>query len=341
MQLKRTAQRDAFIELFEVWEEALPVLDLMVEPDEITLVVAMNGESLSDKEIARRTEFSDDQLSLLLNSAFSRSIINRKKSHNAWIYTQATFQERLVHVVKFGAWNDIPASIRRALDLRSLTRYIDENRLRLEQKKEHDPHNDAVLLLHECEEMIENARNIVIQPCDCRRFGQHCNRPVDVCFVFDEEAEDLLARGKGQVFTKEQAITLVRQADKKGLIHTGDAEWQTNGLRALCNCCACDCYPFRAADSLQSKGTWPKSRYLAVVDRTRCTYCGTCVKRCHFDAFIKLPETVTVQGKKRQRVAYDPDKCWGCGLCASSCKPGSISMKKLQVATPPGVCEPD
>jgi NAD-dependent dihydropyrimidine dehydrogenase PreA subunit len=30
-----------------------------------------------------------------------------------------------------------------------------------------------------------------------------------------------------------------------------------------------------------------------------------------------------------QNVLYDPEKCWGCGLCANGCPSGAIVMKKL------------
>ncbi len=187
--------------------------------------------------------------------------------------------------------------------------------------------NDTVLLLGEVEEMLRAAQHIVIQPCDCRRLGQHCDRPVEVCTWMDEGALGALARGHGRRVTVEEAIELVRWADKKGLMHTGDSEWRTRGLHAICNCCACDCYPFRAAQELGSKGIWPKSRYIAVYDTGLCNLCGACVKRCHFDAFYHDGATIEVEGKTKHQVRYDPEKCWGCGLCANTCPSSAISME--------------
>jgi NAD-dependent dihydropyrimidine dehydrogenase PreA subunit len=122
---------------------------------------------------------------------------------------------------------------------------------------------------------------------------------------------------------------LVRWADKKGLMHTADSEWRTRGLHAICNCCACDCYPFRAAQELGSKGFWPKSQYIAVHDRNGCNLCGACVQRCHFDAFYHDGSSLKVDGKAKKNVLYDPDKCWGCGLCANTCPSEAIIMKGL------------
>ena len=122
---------------------------------------------------------------------------------------------------------------------------------------------------------------------------------------------------------------MVRWADRKGLMHTADSEWRTRGLHAICNCCACDCYPFRAARELGSKGVWPRSRYVAVYDGERCILCGTCVSRCHFGAFYHDGTVVSLDGETRQQVRFDAAKCWGCGLCANTCPVEAIRMEPL------------
>ena len=190
--------------------------------------------------------------------------------------------------------------------------------------------NDTVLLLHEVEEMIDAATHIVVQPCDCRRLGQNCDRPVETCIWLDEGALATLDRGHGRRLNKQEAKELVRWADKEGLMHTADSEWETRGLHAICNCCACDCYPFRAAQELGSKGAWPRSKYVAAYHRECCIFCGTCVNRCHFDAFYHDGTTVELDGGARENVRFDPEKCWGCGLCANTCPADAIDMEPLQ-----------
>jgi NAD-dependent dihydropyrimidine dehydrogenase PreA subunit len=143
----------------------------------------------------------------------------------------------------------------------------------------------------------------------------------------DDLALESLDRGNGRRLTREEAVGLVRRADKAGLMHTADSEWATRGLHAICNCCACDCYPFRAAQELGSKGVWPRSRYVAVYDAAACNLCGACVKRCHFDAFYHDGTVVDVEGKAKQNVVYDPELCWGCGLCANTCPSQAIVME--------------
>jgi ferredoxin len=189
--------------------------------------------------------------------------------------------------------------------------------------------NDTVLLLSEVEEMLDAATHIVVQPCDCRRLGQNCDRPVETCVWLDDGALAALDRGYGRRLTREEAKELARWADKKGLMHTADSEWQTRGLHAICNCCACDCYPFRAAQELGSQGVWPRSRYVAVRDGERCNLCGACVQRCHFEAFHYSDELIEVGDKLKENVVFDPDRCWGCGLCANTCPSAAIVMVPL------------
>jgi ferredoxin len=185
------------------------------------------------------------------------------------------------------------------------------------------------MLLSEIEEMIDAAKHIVVQPCDCRRLGQYCERPLETCIWMDEGALEALDRGHGRQVTNQEAKEIVRWADKKGLMHTADSEWRTRGLHAICNCCACDCYPFRAAQELGSKGAWPRSRYVAVHDREECNLCGACVKRCHFDAFYHDGTLLGINGKTEENVVLDPDRCWGCGLCVNTCPSGAIVMERI------------
>lgn len=84
----------------------------------------------------------------------------------------------------------------------------------------------------------------------------------------------------------------------------------------------------KAADT----GSW---RYLKpVIDKNKCTGCGTCVKHCP-EGVITLrvrskEELKNIQGKKLSKnvaeISYD--FCKGCGVCAEVCPFGAIKMEK-------------
>jgi len=322
---------DDFVEIFDVWEEVQPYLSLMVDEQEMALIVRMKGRLMTPSEVAEIMEISSREAAALLERCYSRWFVNKTFEGEILRYIPADFEAWLDYFVKYGRWDDIPAQSRTVIDRRFLDKFIARCRPSVERKQrgleaEKALPNDTVMLLSEIEEMIDAATHIVVQPCDCRRLGQNCDRPVETCIWLDDAALEALDRGHGRRLTRAEAKELIRWADKKGLMHTADSEWQTRGLHAICNCCACDCYPFRAAQALGSKGVWPMSRYVAGHDVAACNQCGVCIKRCHFDAFYHTSDTVTVDGRVRQVVGFDPKKCWGCGLCANTCVSGAIEM---------------
>jgi Pyruvate/2-oxoacid:ferredoxin oxidoreductase delta subunit len=325
---------DRFIAAFEVWKEARPYLQMMVDPQEMQLVVALGDREVTVDEVAALLGIPVQQAEELLQRAYSRCIVDRTVHAGAATYTSGTFSSRLDHFAKYENWDDIPAGDRRVIDRRFLDEFITKHRANVQRKMqgleaENTLPNDTVLLLGEVEEMIDAATHIVVQPCDCRRLGQNCDRPVETCIWLDDGALEALDRGFGRPLTRDEAKALVRWADRKGLMHTADSEWRSRGLHAICNCCACDCYPFRAARELGSKGIWPASHYVAVHEEERCNLCGACVQRCHFEAFYHDGRRVEVGGKFKDNVVYDADRCWGCGLCANTCPSGAITMQLL------------
>ncbi|MBC8503579.1 MAG: 4Fe-4S binding protein [Anaerolineales bacterium] len=326
-----------FIDVFDVWEPARPFLSLMVDEREMDLVVQayrQDDQNLTVELIADLLGLDYAQADKLVQRAYGRCILNKVVEDGVPKFTPSNFYSRLDHFAKYENWHDIPPNDRKVINRRFLDEFINRHKENIKRKMrgleaENALPNDTVMLLSEVEEMIHAATNIVVQPCDCRMLGENCDKPVETCIWLDEGAREALDRGHGRSLTKEEAIELLRYTDKKGLMHTADSEWRDRGLHAICNCCACDCYPFSAAQELGTKGVWPKSHYVAAHDLDLCNMCGSCVKRCHFDAFVLTDEIVFVGDKDKQRVIYDSDNCWGCGLCANTCPENAIQMRNL------------
>ncbi len=324
--------------VFDVWEQARPYLSLMVDEHEMELVIQMTDQAdqnLTVERVADLLGLNYAQASELVQRAYSRCILNKVVEKGVTKYSPADFYDRLDHFAKYENWEDIPAEDRRIINRRFLDEFIGRHKVNVQRKMrgleaENALPNDTIMLLSEVEEMIDAATDIVVQPCDCRKLGGNCDKPLETCIWLDQGAREALDRGHGRQLTKQEAKELLRWADKKGLMHTADSEWKSRGLHAICNCCACDCYPFRAAQELNSKGVWPKSCYIVQYDRERCNQCGACVKRCHFDAFYHDGSIIEVGGKVKKGVAIDLEKCWGCSLCVNTCPEGAIEMVSLE-----------
>jgi NAD-dependent dihydropyrimidine dehydrogenase PreA subunit len=325
---------DQFITLFGVWDVAHPYLHMMVNDDEMKLVVQLGDRALTVEQISEINGLTEAQGKDLLQRAYGRCILNKIVEHGTTRYSPADFYLRLNHFVKFENWEDIPVEDRQVINRRFLNEFIARHKPTIERKMqgleaENALPNDTIMLLSEVIEMIDAASEIIVQPCDCRKLGENCDYPVETCIWLDDGARESLDRGFGRRLTKEEAKELLRWSDKKGLMHTADSEWKSRGLHAICNCCSCDCYPFRAAQELDSKGFWPKSHYVATYNPDLCNLCGACVKRCHFEAFYHDGSMLELDGKNKKSVGFDDEKCWGCGLCANTCPENAIVMTEL------------
>jgi ferredoxin len=323
-----------FLVIFDVWEQAIPYLSMMVTKAEMNLVVQMASRPLELQEISDLMDISHEKAENLINHAYTRCIVDKVIEDGNTKYKISDFYACLDHFVKYGNWHEIPTADRKKIDRRFLDEFISRHKQNIERKIENQGGenalpNDTIMLLSEVEEMIEASEIIVVQPCDCRKLGENCDRPLETCILLDDGAREAQDRGHGHRLTKDETIKLLRWANKKGLMHTADSAWRERGLYTICNCCACDCYPFRAGQELGTKDIWPKSRYVAEVNAADCTYCGACVKRCHFEAFKLGKETIQMNGESVELVKYFPEKCWGCGLCSSSCPQDAIKMMSL------------
>jgi NAD-dependent dihydropyrimidine dehydrogenase PreA subunit len=328
---QRTA---AFIRLFDVPPAAVPYLPLMFAESEIALVLSASDGPIDVAAATERLGVQAEEARAALEGAFRRGVFNRAPEEGRYLYTPTDFYTRMDYFATFEDWEAVPADVRKALDEWMLARYAESvrpnvERLRAGLAPERSPGNDSVLLLDELDAVIDAAHTIAVLPCNCRRIAGNCGRPLEVCLHFDARAEDKLARGYGKRLTVADAKALVRWADRKGLMHTTDLNWGDEGPAPICNCCADDCYVFRASAMLQSKDAWPRTRYVAVYDQEACNRCGICVRSCHFGAFQQAGQAERRPRSERAIVTFNPATCWGCGLCANTCPAGAISMRSL------------
>ena len=174
---------DRFVAAFSVWEVARPYVRMFADELEMELIVGMRGQPMTPDEVADLLGMDADRASGFLRRCYSRHVVNRVVEDGVTKYAPSDFYARLDHFAKFENWDDIPQENRRAIDRRFLDAFIARHRPTVERKMqgleaENALPNDTVLLLSEVEEMIDAAAEIVVQPCDCRRLGQYCDRPV-------------------------------------------------------------------------------------------------------------------------------------------------------------------
>ncbi|WP_027366119.1 4Fe-4S binding protein [Desulfotruncus alcoholivorax] len=310
-----------FMKIIQAPDFVQPYIHFFASEKEMQLVVLLNEQKLTGQEIATLLQEPDEDVKFLLEQAYRRHIINRTVEDGVAVYSAGDFYNRLDSHSLYGNYYVIPKKIRSKLDEWCFEEYLKRHEYFskvINSEPEYDNcHNEWVLLLNEVEEMIDASTKIKVVPCNCKMMADNCDYSREICIFFDDKIDD---RTIGRELTREEAKDLVRKLDKEGLMHTGGPHnWREKGPGVVCNCCACCCYPFRAAIKLGTKGKWPKSRYVAKYDAEKCRSCGLCVKRCHFNAFY-------FDGSN---IAFNNELCWGCGLCANTCPSKAITLEEL------------
>jgi ferredoxin len=178
------------------------------------------------------------------------------------------------------------------------------------------PYDDVRALLLE-------AKSFWVQDCICReqqaQLDRPCRFPTHVCLSFSSS-------GRPGDITQEEALAILEQAEKDGLVHTVSNVMA--GHNYICNCCSCCCGILRGITDYGLKNSVAAANYYAVVDAAACQGCGTCVDRCQVHA-IALVEGVAV---------VDLERCIGCGLCVSGCPDGVpvlVRKEEAEIVTPP------
>ncbi|WP_425058802.1 hypothetical protein SCACP_34570 [Sporomusa carbonis] len=319
---------DDFSKLFDAPGFIKPYLHFFATKQEMRLAATLGKESLTARELAGLLAQPEEEIESCLEQAYLRHIIDKDSENDTIRYRAGNFYSRLRNFCLFGNYHIIPPRIRKKLDEWDFAEYLKRNdyfKAVHDASPEYDQcHNEWILLVSEVEAMIDAATAIRVLPCDCKMLAENCDHSREICLVLDKNR--VTDRTGGRELTKDEAKKLIRELDQEGLMHTGGPpNWQETGPAVVCNCCACCCYPFRAAIQLGTKGKWPRSRYVAVYDKEKCLQCGLCAKRCYFAAF----HFAGMDGNEMKQMAFDPKLCWGCGICVSTCPSQAIRLVKI------------
>ena len=171
----------------------------------------------------------------------------------------------------------------------------------------------------------------VILECICRKKreleGEAC-RVTDrkeTCLGLGSMAQSALMSGNGRQISRDEAISIIEQNQKDGLVlqpsNTGKTDF-------ICSCCGCCCGMLQMHMKLPKPLDFWVSNFHAAVDAGSCSGCGVCEKRCQVGA-------VRVSGENKPAVV-DLDRCIGCGLCVPTCANKAMSLrKKMTEQIPP------
>jgi Pyruvate/2-oxoacid:ferredoxin oxidoreductase delta subunit len=176
-------------------------------------------------------------------------------------------------------------------------------------------------------EFIKTSRKIAVINCACRT-KKPCNHPLEVCIVFDYAAEFMVEREYGRYLSVEEALELLEECEKAGLVHS-TVNTQTRPL-LVCNCCTCACIILRGITELHNPRAIAKSNFLPVRDDELCNKCKKCVRICPMEANVYHAP----HDKEPERILFLEERCIGCGLCAYNCPNDAIKLVKIRNEIP-------
>jgi len=150
--------------------------------------------------------------------------------------------------------------------------------------------------------------------CQCRMsahaVGQGCDRPLEVCTVVGQWAEQGLDAGWLRRVSKENVLEIKREAESHGLV-TFLMNIESTRSQASCSCCGCCCKTMRMVSEFNAPGVLAPPHFMPRFDAAKCTYCGRCAQSCPMGA-------ITVDTGEKM-LTHQPARCIGCGLCKLAC----------------------
>lgn len=168
----------------------------------------------------------------------------------------------------------------------------------------------------EVSKYIDEARILSVSDCSCRTSREEMNQGCghlkeDMCIQLGDAAEYYIRTGRGREVSKEEAIDIIKKAERDGLMHQIPNTEGEGHTHAICNCCGCSCYAMRAA-GMYHNPDMVRSNYVSTIDATKCVGCGECVEVCPTNA-IRLGQKICTinEVKLPVRTEFPSDTEWG------------------------------
>jgi NAD-dependent dihydropyrimidine dehydrogenase PreA subunit len=311
---------EAFHALYETPAPIKPYIYMLLSAQEEALALFIGKQPKDAAAVAARFGISEAGGQSLLQYAYGRGNIQKDRD-NPQTYVSSTLYDRLGVFTQYeqDAWQAIPREERAAIEEWYISEFTERQRKSMEEEGG-EFYRDAVLPIEEAiaeaERQYDENSPYYVTPCNCRTTANNCHFSTDTCIARHYGPNSAWDRGHGRQVTLAELKELLRACAKEGLMQT------VSPTGHICNCESCCCYEFRAALRLRSRGTYPKTPYIAAYEPEKCVGCGLCVKRCHFGAFAL----------ENRKAVFRPELCFGCGVCQITCPKKAIAVVERPVA---------
>jgi Na+-translocating ferredoxin:NAD+ oxidoreductase subunit B len=313
------------------------ILHILFTPEEAAVAAGMSYKAKKPADIAQKAGISDGEALRHLESMADKGIIYSRNKDGEKLYGLVplipgvfefpfmkgggtSMHERLGHLWEEYHHEALGASF--AGNPTPLMRVV--------AVEKSIPAQDRIHPYEEVKNFINDAGYIALANCACRVSVAGCDKPREVCLIFDGMAEFLVERGFARKINKEEGMKVLDQAEAAGLVHTSNNSAERANL--ICNCCPCCCTVLLGRTQLKHPHAFEPSRFEALVHADDCTGCSVCAdRRCPMKAIKMIDDAAVV----------NTEECIGCGLCVTGCPTGAIVLteRKHLPSTPATVSE--
>jgi len=183
--------------------------------------------------------------------------------------------------------------------------------------------------------LVEQEDSFAAAKCYCRHHAFLLDKPCEIegvpeysCLMFGKTADYVVDRGFGKRITREEALRILEETEKAGLVHNTNNFIDSTAF--ICNCCGCCCGFLKMLKQYDTDAILACSNFMVHVDAEECTGCGDCVERCQMEALGLSGDTISLEASR----------CIGCGNCVTACPTKSLSMVRRAEEKPPVVGRP-
>ena len=97
--------------------------------------------------------------------------------------------------------------------------------------------------------ILQKAKSLAVQNCECRTHYKRCDNPLEVCFLLNSVGDRFVKNGKARHINLSEAAEISQKANESGLVHLG-LYMPDHQLFALCSCCSCCCHDLQIVQAI-------------------------------------------------------------------------------------------
>ena len=299
----------------------------LLSEGDVKAAMKLNDHEITAAEFASKTGFSPVKAEKILDRLVKKGISFATYKEDVTFYQLAPFCSG---ILDFLLKDELDAEIAQYIQ-----DYVDEINAfinRPERKKtavRSVPINVSVSAVpyhasfNEVLSYIEKGSIYSVSDCLCRsakeKLGQGCGHTIkDICIQIGPYAEFYIRTGRGRPISRKEAIEVLKKSESEGLFHEIVKPQNNESSYFVCSCCTCCCIAARTVIPGVVSRMESTSLYMAQVDADKCTGCCGCIDSC----------PVSALDMETSRIAINPSRCIGCGICTFFCTSQAVSIIK-------------